>query len=202
MRFLDEDPWERLRTLKKYLKKTPLQMLFRGQNILGYRHYADDMVYEFVNRAVDNGIDIIRVFDALNDSRNLEAAVKAGKDTKSVHVQGAMVYTVSPIHTLESFTKGAVELQEMGVDSLCIKDMSGLLAPYDAYNLVRMLKKHLTVPTDLRQETSYMNRRWRRPSTQQHDNRFHPSLPGRGSSDLYAYALPQWTDVRRAVQFP
>ena len=143
MRFLDEDPWERLRTLKRYIKKTPLQMLFR------YRHYADDMVYEFVNRAVDNGIDIIRVFDALNDSRNLESAIKAGKDTKSVHVQGAMVYTISPIHTLESFTKGAVELQEMGVDSLCIKDMSGLLAPYDAYNLVRMLKKHLHIPIEL-----------------------------------------------------
>ena len=149
MRFLDEDPWERLRTLKRYIKKTPLQMLFRGQNILGYRHYADDMVYEFVNRAVDNGIDIIRVFDALNDSRNLESAIKAGKDTKSVHVQGAMVYTISPIHTLESFTKGAMELQEMGVDSLCIKDMSGLLAPYDAYNLVRMLKKHLHIPIEL-----------------------------------------------------
>ena len=149
MRFLDEDPWERLRTLKRYVKKTPLQMLFRGQNILGYRHYADDMVYEFVNRAVDNGIDIIRVFDALNDSRNLESAVKAAKETKSVHIQGAMVYTISPIHTLESFTKGAVELQEMGVDSLCIKDMSGLLAPYDAYNLIRMLKKHLTVPIEL-----------------------------------------------------
>lgn len=149
MRFLDEDPWERLRTLKRYVKKTPLQMLFRGQNILGYRHYADDMVYEFVNRAVDNGIDIIRVFDALNDSRNLESAIKAAKETKSVHIQGAMVYTISPIHTLESFTKGAVELQEMGVDSLCIKDMSGLLAPYDAYNLIRMLKKHLTVPIEL-----------------------------------------------------
>ena len=106
-------------------------------------------MYEFVNRAVDNGIDIIRVFDALNDSRNLESAIKAGKDTKSVHVQGAMVYTISPIHTLESFTKGAVELQEMGVDSLCIKDMSGLLAPYDAYNLVRMLKKHLHIPIEL-----------------------------------------------------
>ena len=149
MRFLDEDPWERLRTLKRYIKKTPLQMLFRGQNILGYRHYADDMVYEFVNRAVDNGIDIIRVFDALNDSRNLESAIKAGKDTKSVHVQGAMVYTISPIHTLASLTKGAVEFQEMGVDSLCIKDMSGLLAPYDAYNLVRMLKKHLHIPIEL-----------------------------------------------------
>lgn len=149
MRFLDEDPWERLRTLKKYVKKTPLQMLFRGQNILGYRNYADDVVYEFVNRAVDNGIDIIRVFDALNDVRNLEAAIKAAKDTKSVHIQGAMVYTISPIHTVEMFTKGALELQDMGVDSLCIKDMSGLLTPYDAYNLVRMLKKHLTIPIEL-----------------------------------------------------
>ena len=149
MRFLDEDPWERLRTIKKYVKKTPLQMLFRGQNILGYRHYADDVVYEFVNRAVDNGIDIIRVFDALNDPRNMEAAIKAAKDTKSVHVQGTLVYTISPIHTLESFTKVASELESMGVDSVCIKDMSGLLAPYDAYNLVRMLKKHLSVPIEL-----------------------------------------------------
>ena len=133
MRFLDEDPWERLRT----------------QNILGYRHYADDVVYEFVNRAVDNGIDIIRVFDALNDPRNMESAIKAAKDTKSVHIQGAIVYTISPIHTMESFTKVAMELQSMGVDSLCIKDMSGLLAPYDAYNLVRMLKKHLSIPIEL-----------------------------------------------------
>ena len=120
-------------------------MLFRGQNILGYRHYADDVVYEFVNRAVDNGIDIIRVFDALNDPRNMESAIKAAKDTKSVHIQGAIVYTISPIHTMESFTKVAMELQSMGVDSLCIKDMSGLLA----YNLVRMLKKHLSIPIEL-----------------------------------------------------
>ncbi|MCI1822141.1 MAG: pyruvate carboxylase subunit B [Megasphaera sp.] len=148
MRFLDEDPWERLRTIKKYVKKTPLQMLLRGQNVLGYRHYADDVVYEFVNRAVDNGIDIIRVFDALNDSRNMEATIKAAKNTK-VHVQGAIVYTISPIHTMESFTQGAKELQDMGVDSLCIKDMSGLLSPYDAYSLVRMLKKHLTIPIEL-----------------------------------------------------
>lgn len=149
MRFLGEDPWERLRTLKKYVKKTPLQMLFRGQNVLGYRHYADDLVYEFVNRAVDNGIDIIRVFDALNDPRNMEAAIRAANDTKAVHVQGAMVYTISPIHTMEMFTNVAIELQEMGVDSLCIKDMSGLLSPYDAYNLVRMLKKNLHVPIEL-----------------------------------------------------
>ena len=117
--------------------------------MLGYRHYADDLVYEFVNRAVDNGIDIIRVFDALNDPRNMEAAIRAANDTKAVHVQGAMVYTISPIHTMEMFTNVAIELQEMGVDSLCIKDMSGLLSPYDAYNLVRMLKKNLHVPIEL-----------------------------------------------------
>lgn len=149
LRFLKEDPWDRLRKLRDGFKNTKLQMLFRGQNILGYRHYADDVVYEFVNRAVENGIDIIRVFDALNDPRNMEAAIKAAKDTKSVHVQGTLVYTISPIHTLESFTRVAGELEEMGVDSVCIKDMSGLLAPYDAYNLVRMLKKHLHVPIEL-----------------------------------------------------
>ena len=149
MRFLDEDPWERLRTLKKYLKKTPLQMLLRGQNVLGYRHYADDVVYEFVNRAADNGIDVIRVFDALNDPRNMEAAIKACKDTKKIHVQGAIVYTISPIHTMEMFTEGAKTLQDMGVDSLCLKDMSGLLSPYDAYNLIRMLKQHLSIPIEL-----------------------------------------------------
>ena len=149
LRFLNEDPWERLRTIRSHVKNTKLQMLLRGQNILGYRHYADDVVYEFVNRAVDNGIDIIRVFDALNDPRNMEAAIKAAKDTKSVHVQGALVYTISPIHTMESFTKVGQELQDMGVDSVCIKDMSGLLSPYDAYNLIRMLKKHLTVPIEL-----------------------------------------------------
>jgi oxaloacetate decarboxylase alpha subunit len=149
MRFLGEDPWERLRTLKKYIKKTPLQMLLRGQNVLGYRHYSDDVVYEFINRAADNGIDVIRIFDALNDSRNMEAAIRAAKDTKKIHVQGAIVYTISPIHTMEMFTEGARTLQDMGVDSLCLKDMSGLLSPYDAYNLIRMLKQHLTIPIEL-----------------------------------------------------
>lgn len=148
MRFLDENPWERLRTIKKYVKKTPLQMLLRGQNVLGYRHYADDVVTEFVNRAADNGIDIIRIFDALNDTRNMEQAVKASK-AAGVHVQGAIVYTISPIHTTESFVKVGKELQDMGIDSLCLKDMSGLLSPYDAYNLIRMLKQHLSIPIEL-----------------------------------------------------
>ena len=145
MRFLNENPWERLRLLKKHVKKTPLQMLLRGQNILGYKHYADDVVYEFINRAVDNGIDIIRVFDALNDTRNLEKSIQVAKAAK-VHVQGAFVYTISPIHTTENFLHVAKELVEMGVDSLCIKDMSGLLAPFDAYDLVKALKENFDLP--------------------------------------------------------
>ena len=145
MRFLNENPWERLRLLKKHIKKTPLQMLLRGQNILGYKHYADDVVYEFINRAVDNGIDIIRVFDALNDTRNLEKSIQVAK-AANVHVQGAFVYTISPIHTTANFLQVAKELVEMGVDSLCIKDMSGLLAPFDAYDLVKALKENFDLP--------------------------------------------------------
>ena len=145
MRFLNENPWERLRLLKKHIKKTPLQMLLRGQNILGYKHYADDVVYEFINRAVDNGIDIIRVFDALNDTRNLEKSIQVAK-AANVHVQGAFVYTISPIHTTANFLHVAKELVEMGVDSLCIKDMSGLLAPFDAYDLVKALKENFDLP--------------------------------------------------------
>ena len=145
MRFLNENPWERLRLLKKHIKKTTLQMLLRGQNILGYKHYADDVVYEFINRAVDNGIDIIRVFDALNDTRNLEKSIQVAK-AANVHVQGAFVYTISPIHTTANFLQVAKELVEMGVDSLCIKDMSGLLAPFDAYDLVKALKENFDLP--------------------------------------------------------
>ena len=145
MRFLNENPWERLRLLKKHIKKTPMQMLLRGQNILGYKHYADDVVYEFINRAVDNGIDIIRVFDALNDTRNLEKSIQVAK-AANVHVQGAFVYTISPIHTTANFLQVAKELVEMGVDSLCIKDMSGLLAPFDAYDLVKALKENFDLP--------------------------------------------------------
>lgn len=140
LRFLDEDPWERLRTLKKGLKNTPLQMLLRGQNLLGYKHYADDMVEAFCKKAVENGIDRIRIFDALNDPRNMEAAIKYSK-AAGAHVQASLVYTISPVHTNESFVEVAKTLKEMGTDSLCIKDMSGLLAPYDAYELISQLKK-------------------------------------------------------------
>jgi oxaloacetate decarboxylase (Na+ extruding) subunit alpha len=148
LRFLDENPWERLRTMKTYLKKTPIQMLLRGQNILGYQHYADDVVTEFVNRAVDNGVGIIRVFDALNDIRNLEVSMQAAKKA-GAHVQGAVVYTISPYHTDENFLKVAKELVQLGADSICIKDMSGLLAPYAAYRLVKIFKTELAVPINL-----------------------------------------------------
>ena len=148
MRFLNEDPWERLRTIRKHVKKTKLQMLLRGQNILGYNHYADDVVTEFVKRSVDNGIDIVRVFDALNDPRNLECAMKAVKAAGG-HAQGTFVYTISPYAKDSDYLKLAKELVEMGADSICIKDMSGLLAPYAAYDLVKALKAEVTVPIDV-----------------------------------------------------
>lgn len=148
LRFLNEDPWERLRTLKKYLKKTPIQMLLRGQNVLGYNHYADDVVSEFVKRAVDNGVGVIRIFDALNDVRNLEASMRAAKES-GAHVQGAFVYTISPYHNNESFLKVAKDLVSLGTDSICIKDMAGLLAPYKAYELVKTLKAEINVPIQL-----------------------------------------------------
>ena len=149
LRFLNEDPWERLRKLKANLKNTPLQMLLRGQNLLGYKHYSDDVVEAFCNAAVKNGIDRIRIFDPLNDPRNMEAAIKYSKKA-GAHVQSAMVYTISPVHTTESFLKVAETLVEMGTDSLCIKDMSGLLGPADAYDLVSTFKKRFgELPIDL-----------------------------------------------------
>ena len=149
LRFLNEDPWERLRKLKSNLKNTPLQMLLRGQNLLGYKHYSDDVVEAFCNAAVKNGIDRIRIFDALNDPRNMEAAIKYSKKA-GAHVQSAMVYTISPVHTTESFLKVAETLVEMGTDSLCIKDMSGLLGPADAYDLVSTFKNRVgALPIDL-----------------------------------------------------
>ena len=149
LRFLNEDPWERLRKLKANLKNTPLQMLLRGQNLLGYKHYSDDVVEAFCNAAVKNGIDRIRIFDALNDPRNMEAAIKYSKKA-GAHVQSAMVYTIYPVHTTESFLKVAETLVEMGTDSLCIKDMSGLLGPADAYDLVSTFKKRFgELPIDL-----------------------------------------------------
>jgi len=148
LRFLNEDPWERLRTIRNHVKNTKLQMLFRGQNILGYRHYADDVVEYFVQKSIANGIDIIRIFDALNDARNLETAIKATKKENG-HVQAAISYTTSPFHTNESFAQYAKQLEEMGADSICIKDMSGLLKPYEAYQLVKALKNNVNVPIQL-----------------------------------------------------
>ena len=148
LRFLNEDPWERLRIIKRHCKKTPIQMLLRGQNILGYNHYADDVVTEFVKRAVHNGVGIVRIFDALNDVRNLEVSMRVAKET-GAHVQGAFVYTISPFHTTDTFVKVAKDLVSMGADSICIKDMAGLLAPYVAYDLVTALKAAVPVPIDI-----------------------------------------------------
>jgi len=148
LRFLSEDPWERLRTIRKKVKKTKLQMLLRGQNILGYKHYADDVVIEFVKRAIANGIDIIRIFDALNDVRNLKVALETTKK-EGAHAQAAISYTTSPIHTTETFVKLAKEMEGMGADSICIKDMSGLLTPYYAYELVAAIKKAVKIPLQL-----------------------------------------------------
>ncbi len=148
LRFLNEDPWERLRTLKAHIVKTPLQMLLRGQNLVGYRHYADDVVEEFVRLAVKNGIAIFRIFDALNDVRNLITAIRAAQKYKA-HVQGTISYTVSPIHTIESFVQMGKELEDLGCDSVCIKDMAGLITPQAAFNLIKALKKVLKIPINL-----------------------------------------------------
>ena len=148
LRFLHEDPWARLRTIKDHVKNTKLQMLFRGQNILGYRHYADDVVEYFVQKSIANGIDIIRIFDALNDPRNLETAIKATIREKG-HVQAAISYTTSPFHTNEGFARYAKQLEEMGANSICIKDMSGLLKPYEAYQLVKTIKNSVSIPVNL-----------------------------------------------------
>lgn len=148
LRFLHEDPWERLRKIKDRAKKTPLQMLFRGQNILGYRHYADDIVEYFVQKSIANGIDIIRIFDALNDVRNLKCAIDACKKEKG-HCQAALSYTIGGPHTTESFVKLGKQLEEMGADSLCIKDMAGLLLPYTTYDLVKALKETVKIPIQL-----------------------------------------------------
>ena len=148
MRFLNEDPWERLRTLRKALPHTKLQMLFRGQNILGYKHYADDVVDAFCRKSIENGIDIIRIFDALNDVRNLEQAIRSTKKYGGM-VEAAMSYTISPIHDEAYFVKLAKELEQMGADVICIKDMANLLLPLDAYSLVKRLKETVSVPIHL-----------------------------------------------------
>ena len=147
LRFLNEDPWERLRKLRKALPNTKLQMLLRGQNLLGYRPYADDVVDFFVKKAVENGIDIIRCFDALNDLRNMQTAVKATKKYGGT-AEIAMSYTESPVHNEDYFVKLAVDIQKMGADVICIKDMANLLLPYNAYSLVKRLKKETSLPTD------------------------------------------------------
>lgn len=148
LRYLDEDPWERLRVFRKHLPKTKLQMLLRGQNLVGYRQYPDDVVDAFVAKSVENGIDIIRIFDALNDIRNLERAVIAGKKA-GASVQGAVVYTVSPVHDIDGYIKTAQELEQMGADSICIKDMAGILAPTVARELVTGLKQKIKLPIQL-----------------------------------------------------
>ena len=148
MRFLNEDPWERLRALKKAMPKTRLQMLLRGQNLLGYKHYADDVVDAFVGKSIENGIEVIRVFDALNDVRNIEQAVKSIKKHGGL-CEAAMSYTTSPVHNEEYFVNLAKTLEEMGADTICIKDMANLLLPVDAYNLVKKLKEKVSVPIHL-----------------------------------------------------
>jgi oxaloacetate decarboxylase alpha subunit len=148
LRFLEEDPWERLRALKQVIRNTPLQMLLRGQSLVGYKHYPDDVVDAFVRRAVANGIDIIRCFDALNDIRNLERPMAVAKEA-GAHVQATVVYTISPIHTVEHYVQTARQLAERGADSLCLKDMAGLLTPYRASELVRRFGEEIALPVQL-----------------------------------------------------
>lgn len=148
IRYLGEDPWERIRLLKAAMPNTPQQMLLRGQNILGYRHYADDLVEKFVERAAVNGVDVFRIFDALNDMRNLETAIKAALAVGK-HAQGTMSYTVSPVHTMELWVDLGRRIEDMGAHSVCIKDMAGLLRPYVAYELVSKLKSALDIPVHM-----------------------------------------------------
>ena len=148
LRFLKEDPWERLRKFRSVLKNTKLQMLLRGQNILCYKHYADDVVESFVRKSIENGIDIIRIFDALNDARNLETAVKATK-AENAHAQLAISYTLSDVHTLEYYVDLAKRYENLGADSICIKDMAGLLLPKPAYDLVKAIKEEVNVPIEV-----------------------------------------------------
>lgn len=148
LRYLDEDPWERLRALRKRLKNTPLQMLLRGQNLVGYHHYPDDVVEAFVTHAVTEGIDIMRIFDALNDVRNMAKAMEAAKKA-GAHVQACVVYTLSPVHNSDHYVSTAKTLEQMGADSICVKDMAGLLTPYASYDLITRLKEALTIPVQL-----------------------------------------------------
>ncbi|MDD2510246.1 MAG: acetyl-CoA carboxylase biotin carboxyl carrier protein [Syntrophomonas sp.] len=148
IRYLNEDPWERLRKIRRRIKKTKLQMLLRGQSLVGYTHYPDDIVEKFVEKAAENGIDIFRVFDALNDMRNLETCMRAAKRSGK-HVQACVVYTVSPVHSMQHFVDTALRLKDMGADSICIKDMAGLLSPYASFELVKALKENVDLPLQL-----------------------------------------------------
>ncbi|MFQ6068702.1 MAG: oxaloacetate decarboxylase subunit alpha [Candidatus Bathyarchaeia archaeon] len=148
IRYLSEDPWKRLRTLKKHIRKTPLQMLLRGQNLVGYRNYPDDVLIKFVEKAAENGIDIFRIFDALNDTRNLEIAIKTVKKV-GAHAQGSLCYTISPVHTIDYYLKVAKRLAGLGCNSICIKDMAGMLMPQEAYKLVSVLKKEVCLPVQM-----------------------------------------------------
>ncbi|MDO4582026.1 MAG: pyruvate carboxylase subunit B [Bacillota bacterium] len=148
MRYLNEDPWDRLRKIRKTMPKTKLQMLLRGQNLVGYRHYSDDVVDEFIKRAVGNGIDVIRIFDALNDLRNYSRAMEAAKK-EGAHVQAAIAYTISPIHSIDYFAEEAAKLRDMGADSICIKDMAGLLLPFSAEKLVRTIIARTGLPVQM-----------------------------------------------------
>lgn len=148
IRYLNEDPWDRIRSLKKAMPDIPMQMLLRGQNIVGYHNYPDDILIKFVERAAANGVDIFRIFDALNDIRNLEVAIKTAKKCDS-HVQGCISYTISPVHTVEKFADFAVKLAELEVDSICIKDMAGMITPRVAYKLIKGIKKEVNLPVNL-----------------------------------------------------
>ncbi|VVB89831.1 Pyruvate carboxylase subunit B [uncultured archaeon] len=148
IRYLNEDHWDRLRALKKAIRKTPLQMLLRGQNLVGYRHYSDDIVVKFVEHAAESGIDIFRIFDAVNDIRNMEVSISTAKRV-GAHVQGTVCYTISPVHPIPLYVKMAKELEELGCDSLCIKDMAGLISPQNAFDLVSALKEEISIPVDL-----------------------------------------------------
>ena len=148
LRYLDEDPWKRLRDIRKAMPNTKLQMLLRGQNLLGYKHYPDEIVKMFVEKSVDNGIDIIRIFDALNDVRNLETATKTAIKCGAT-VSGAISYTQSPVHTLDAFAKLAKQLEEMGVATICVKDMAGTMTPFEAYELIGAIKKEVKIPVVL-----------------------------------------------------
>ena len=152
LRFLNEDPWERLRILKAHLKKTPIQMLLRGQNLLGYRHYADDLVEKFVEKSIENGVGVVRVFDALNDPRNLETSMKAIKKYGGI-CEATICYTTGPVYTKEYFVKLGKQLEDMGADNICLKDMANLLLPFDVYDLVKALKAELRPETKLHLHT-------------------------------------------------